>query len=72
MRMVGGQLEYRLPAEFVDAAQLPLVVDPLITPLVVIDNTANDDRDPDVTYVGSGFTKHLLVWRRIFSAARAV
>ncbi len=71
MRMVGGQLEYRLPAEFVDAAQLPLVVDPLITPLVVIDNTANDDRDPDVTYVGSGFTKHLLVWRRIFSATDA-
>jgi hypothetical protein len=59
-----GSLALVLPAEFVDRARLPLVVDPLVGtwfPVVGSDNT--DDGHPDVAYDRDTDT-FLAVWQR--------
>lgn len=64
LRFDGRMLEMRLPAEFVDHAALPLVLDPLIGSVIAF-GSANDRR-PDVAY---DYTKnrYLVVWERASS-----
>jgi hypothetical protein len=49
MRWRGGALEFVLPDAFVDAAALPLTLDPLLGPVTTLD-AGNDDLVPDVAY----------------------
>jgi hypothetical protein len=62
-------LEYRLPAAFVDAATLPLVVDPLLGTITSI-TTINADTEPDVAYDATTDT-WLIVWSREFSTSNS-
>lgn len=65
MRFAGGTLQMRLPAEFVDHARYPLVLDPLLGTEFQIG--ANDDGDADVGYQhATGL--YLVAWKRRFSA----
>ncbi|MEM7307973.1 MAG: hypothetical protein AAF682_14945 [Planctomycetota bacterium] len=70
LRLDGDRIELRIPAEFVDRAAYPLVVDPLIGPNLILDDTAEDDVDPDVA-ASSTTGRYLVVWQRIFSAVDA-
>lgn len=65
MRWQHGVLEFVLPDAFVDAATLPLVVDPLIGTSSVL-GASNDDLVPDVAYDASTDT-FLVVWQRDIS-----
>jgi len=68
LRLVPGALELVLPAHFVDAADWPLVLDPLVATSFGISTTASNDARPDAAY-GSPIDLYLVVWQRIFSAA---
>jgi hypothetical protein len=64
-----GSLKLVLPAEFVDRARLPLVVDPLVgTWFPVADEDAHNDTLPDVAYDRDTDT-FLAVWQRGFSGS---
>ncbi len=65
MRWHDGALEFVLPDAFVDAAALPLVLDPLLGSVVTLGG-ANDDLVPDVAYDASTDT-YLAVWQRDIS-----
>jgi hypothetical protein len=65
LHLHGDRLELRLPAEFVDAASYPLVLDPLIGTEFQIG--VNDDSDADVGYQHS-VGLYLVAWKRRFSA----
>jgi len=68
-----GLLEYRVPAEFVDAAAFPLLVDPLIgTVFTVAADLGNalDDHSPAAAYDLSN-AMYLVAWTRIYSASSA-
>lgn len=69
LRLAGDVLEYRLPAAFVDAATLPLVVDPLLGAITSI-TTINADTEPDVAYDATSDT-WLIVWSREFSSTNS-
>lgn len=68
LRYDGRALELVLPAELVDAAAYPLVLDPLIGTWFVIPGAAvNDESDPDVAY-DAGNSLYLVAWHREYSA----
>jgi hypothetical protein len=60
-------LELVVPSSFVDAATYPLVVDPEIGALVVIDDNTWNDGNPDVASTTAGDARYLVVWERRFS-----
>ncbi|MCR9245833.1 MAG: hypothetical protein NXI31_12445 [bacterium] len=60
--------ELVLPAAFVESAELPLVLDPLIGSVFHSVATNLDDRDPDVAYDHSN-DLYLVVFQRVYSAA---
>jgi hypothetical protein len=62
----GDSVEMRLPASFVRRAALPLVLDPLVGAIEVVDDGANDDERPDVAYDATQQT-YLVVWQRYFA-----
>ena len=68
MRCAGAQLDFVLPADFVEHAVLPLTVDPLIGPLVFVSGTVENDSQPDLAHIGSPFNQYFIVWRRTVSA----
>ncbi len=68
MRVDGDKLELSLPAAFVDTAALPLVVDPLIGPALLMPAGSGSDDDPDVCYDATE-DLYLVVWERRFSGA---
>jgi hypothetical protein len=68
LRYDGRALELVLPASFVDAAQYPLVLDPLIGAAFVVPGSGDhDEEDPDVAY-DNGNALYLVAWHRQFSA----
>ncbi|MBK9385964.1 MAG: hypothetical protein IPN34_14225 [Planctomycetes bacterium] len=68
MRYEGGMLEYGLPAEFVESARLPLVLDPLIGSSRYFDPTStNDDDQPDLAWDAST-SSWLVTWARRYSS----
>jgi hypothetical protein len=66
VRFVSDALELVLPADFVDGARLPLVVDPFIGGTFDIAGGSNDDHHADVAYDRDSDT-YLAVWQRTFS-----
>jgi hypothetical protein len=58
-----GRIELRVAAAFVDAAEMPLVIDPAVGPTVSIGNPYYDDNSPAVAHdnVNGGF---LVAWQR--------
>jgi hypothetical protein len=68
MHYADGVLDYRLPAAFVAAAKLPLVLDPLLGGVFnVAVSTTTDDGDPDAAYDATNDV-FLVVFERVFSA----
>lgn len=66
LRLEGDVLEMSLPDEFVREAQLPLVLDPIVSAVFLIDGTGNA-RNPDVAFDAS--TKcYMVVWEQAASA----
>lgn len=63
MRCVDGELELRLPAAFVAAANYPLVLDPLIGTAFVAGSALADDGEVDAAYDDTNDT-YLVVWSR--------
>ena len=67
VRVEGSELVLALPADFVDRAALPLVVDPLVGVFFdVADSATLDDTDPDVAY-DVDTDSYFAVWQRVFS-----
>ena len=66
MRKNGSSVEWVLPADFVDSASLPLVLDPSFN----VAGSTNDDLNPDVAYDLEHDT-WLAVWTRSFSVGDA-
>ena len=62
-----GVLEYRLPADRVAGAELPLTVDPFLT-VFNIEIFANDDGQCDVAYDATD-DNYGICWQRVFSGA---
>lgn len=67
MSYVDGRVDMRLPADFVDGAALPLVLDPLVGTAFTT-STGNDNIDHDVAYDATN-DLYLVVWRSIFSTS---
>ncbi|MEO0630558.1 MAG: hypothetical protein AAFY46_07490, partial [Planctomycetota bacterium] len=67
LRLVGGVLELTLPAAFVDGADYPLVLDPLVGTTLAIDDSGNADSNPSLASADAGGT--MAVWERRFSAS---
>ncbi|MBL9076313.1 MAG: hypothetical protein JNL08_02340 [Planctomycetes bacterium] len=63
-RVLGSSVEYVLPAEFVDAAAYPLVLDPLIATELAV--APADSRLPDCAYDHTS-KRWLVVWQQQFS-----
>ena len=66
-RWVGDALELSLPAEFVDRASWPLVLDPLIGADFRVTFPAEANSEPDVSYDVT-HDVYLVVWERDYSA----
>jgi len=71
LRYHNGELELRLPAEFVDSAVYPLLLDPLVGTVVDVEIEPVPNRRPDVAYDASS-GRYLAVWDREFSASLSV
>ncbi|MEM7310914.1 MAG: hypothetical protein AAF682_29865 [Planctomycetota bacterium] len=71
LRLDGDVIEMMLPASFVDTAEFPLVLDPLIGVAFTIGNEGDRDRNPDVAY-DAGLDRYLVIWERVFSADRVL
>ena len=69
LRFADGEIELSLPAEFVDHAALPLVVDPLVGTAFNVNTLPMDydDENPDVAYDQNNGV-YLVVWQRRFSS----
>lgn len=67
MQLADGSLEIRVAAGFLAHAELPLLIDPLLTTFAVDDSSA-DDEFPEVAYDGS-LDVHVVCWQREFSAS---
>ena len=63
LRARGEHLELVLPADFVDAASWPLLLDPLYGPSFLLGDNTHGDRHPDVAYSGAS-KLFLVVWQR--------
>ena len=70
IRFDGEYLELVLPAELVDGAAYPLLLDPLIGTVVGVTTGSNDDYAPDVAYDASN-DLYLVAWQRTFSISHA-
>jgi hypothetical protein len=69
LHLDGEQLVLSLPAAFVDRAQYPLVLDPLIGAVTQLElNPLTDDRSVEVASDGDDY---LVVWRRFTSSTDA-
>ena len=67
LRLDGDVLELALPAEFVDTAALPLVLDPFVFPVIPLAvNSLFQEWLPDVAYEAAG-GKYLAVWTKLYS-----
>ncbi|MCA8948390.1 MAG: hypothetical protein KDE27_02740 [Planctomycetes bacterium] len=64
-RLLGDELEFTLPAAFVERAAYPLVLDPLYGNTISIAGTGG--RDPEVAF-DAGTGNFLVVWEDVFSA----
>ena len=64
--IVDGGIEIRVPADFVAAAAMPLVIDPLFLTFS-IDTSTKDDFFPDVAY-DSGNDRFLVVYEEIWNS----
>jgi hypothetical protein len=60
-------IELRVPAAFVDAAEGPITIDPIVRQLIPLGNTPEEERNADIAYDG-GRDRWLVVWERVFSA----
>ncbi len=69
LRQVDGGIEFVLPRAFVDRAALPLVVDPLLAPIVVVSAHANDERQVDAARLGAPVGMTAITYRRQISGA---
>lgn len=67
LRCDGEHLDVVLPAAFVREAKLPLVVDPLLSPLVLTTSTLPDSL-PDVAHLAAPADAYLVTWVRAVSA----
>ncbi len=65
-RLEGSRLELEVPADFVERAQLPLVVDPIIT-VTAVDTSAYHDTNSDIAYDAST-SQYMVVFERTYSA----
>ncbi len=66
LRYDDGVLEVGLPASFVDRAQLPLVIDPLIGTSVALPPGSGANERPSIAW-DRGSDVYLVVWQRTFS-----
>jgi hypothetical protein len=66
----GDILSLTLPESFVAAAAWPIVFDPLLGTTFTADGSVNDDSEPDVAFDASN-GRHLIVWKRTFSASNS-
>lgn len=66
LRAADGVLELGLPAEFVESAALPLVLDPLISTAGLVAATL-DHRRPDIAFDATS-ERYLVAWDLAFSA----
>jgi hypothetical protein len=62
LALVGSTLELRLPAAFVDSAQYPLLLDPLIGTDFAV-NAVSDQRRPDAAYDAAS-RRYLVAWQQ--------
>ena len=69
MSVGANGIEFRLPAAFVDAAALPIVLDPLFGTSVTLGG-GNDDTAPDLAWDASNAC-YLAVWQRTLSATNS-
>ncbi len=65
--VVDGAIEIRVPASFVESAALPIVIDPLISPTLDVDETTSACSHPDIAYDGV-HDMFLVVFERANSA----
>lgn len=65
LRSDGEHLELVLPGDFVANAAFPLLLDPILAPLVAVNDSGWNDRNPDLCYAGSSY---YVVWERVFAA----
>jgi hypothetical protein len=70
LHLDGSVLELRLPAEFVDRAKFPLVLDPLIGTQFAAAAGGYDDLESSVAYDAAN-SLYLVAFRRVFSAVAA-
>ncbi len=69
LRFVEGKLVLSLPGDFVDSAQYPLVLDPLLGAVIPLEfNPLTDDRSVALASDGDDY---LVVWRRFTSSSDA-
>jgi hypothetical protein len=67
LHLVGDVLELSLPADFVDAAAFPLVLDPFIYPVILVaPDPLSDEGEPDVAYE-STHDRFMVVWDKAYS-----
>ncbi len=66
-RYIDGEVELRVPADFVDSAALPLTIDPILTTFGVAQFPLEKDTAADIAYDGST-DRWMVVWQRLFSA----
>ena len=67
----GAAVELVLPAEFVDGAAWPLLLDPDIGPELDLSTSDSfDDREPDVAYDATN-SVYLVAWKQVFTSTIA-
>lgn len=67
LSFANGVLELSLPAAFVDTAQYPIVLDPLVGAVITVSTPGNNDSEPDVAYDATT-QRYLVVWLRELAA----
>ena len=68
LRWDGEHLDLVLPGSFVDGAQLPLILDPMIATSRMVGTSGNDDNNADAAWLESAGV-YLVVWERAFSTS---
>jgi hypothetical protein len=64
--LAAGGIEIRVPAAYLDSAQYPITIDPVISTFA-IDTSANDDFAPDVAYDATN-DRYMVCYEEAFSA----
>jgi hypothetical protein len=74
LQLIGDRLELSLPESFVESADYPLVLDPLVGNVFTVAGdtifVSNDDSRPDAAYDASS-DQYLLSWQRAISATES-